>query len=170
MDIEKGQNLLELTIGLGLIAVVVAAVAISNLNGLKNSQFSQNQLQATKLAQEGIDIIRTIKERDYTVCNSGPVKKKWSDMWSTDCPTTSVCLKGLKLSSGTCSSTNDTSDPYWLNSSPVYDLITNNSLTFKREIKIENYGTLTQKQITVSVTWTDISGMHESKVSTILTQ
>ena len=58
---HKGQSLLELVVSVGLLVVVVTALAVTMINGLRNSQFSQNQSQATKLAQEGLDGVKNVK-------------------------------------------------------------------------------------------------------------
>ncbi len=169
MKKQKGQTMLELVITMGLILVIVSAVTISSLNGLQESQFSQDQVQATKLAQEGIERIRVIKQRNYMVCTTTPVATtKFSDLFTSSCPTATPCK--YILSSGGSSSCGTTT-PYWLNNtSPYYDQPTGTK--FQRFIEIRDFpstGTLTQKEIVVKVSWSNSSGSHQSNLTTVLT-
>lgn len=163
----KGQSLLEMVIALGLVLAVISAVAIVTLNSMQNSQFSKNQVQATKLAQDGIDKVRTIKSRNYTVCGLTPTAK-WRDFFTDKtCPTSADCVYQLRSTSA-CGGT----DPVSLNptsaSSP--EQITLDGVTFSRIVTVVNYeSVINRKEVTVTVSWTDISGPHSSKLVTVLT-
>jgi hypothetical protein len=82
---NRGQTLLEIAVMMGVILIVVGGLTITVINGLKNSQFSQNQIQATKLAQEGLEKVKLISENNWQVCNNTPVALQyWDDIWNND--------------------------------------------------------------------------------------
>ena len=159
----KGQSLMEMVIALGIVLAVISTIAIITLNGMQNSQFSKNQVQATKLAQDGIDKVRTIKSRNYTVCGIG--SNLWTDLYAHTCATSGICNFQIRSTSA-CGG----SDPVSLNSIGTPESITLDGITFQRAVNITEAGSLTQKQVTVTVSWTDISGSHSSKLVTVLAQ
>lgn len=167
---ERGQTLLEVTIGLGLVLVIVTAITITNINGLNSSKFSQNQTQATKLAQEGIDLVRNIRDQDNTLCHDDNVvsQKPFSGVWDMAC---SGCTFVIKTS-GSCAGVTATTST-WLDSNSNPETITLNNLVFKRSVTIYDVvvsPTNGQKEIKVMVSWNDPSGTHNSQLSTILSQ
>ncbi len=170
----KGQSLLELVIALSFLIVIVTVITVSTANGLKNSQFSKNQVQATKIAQEGIERVRTIRDRNYSVCgvNSAPTTlKKFSNMWSESCAGAN-CLYTFKAGGNLCQGV-AVSDVYWLykeNSSLNFEAIVANGVTFERRITVLDSSPVTTKEVQVRVTWIDSLGSHSSWLSTILTQ
>lgn len=58
----KGQSLIEVLVALGLISLIITGVATVITTSLNNAQFSQDQATATKYAQEGLEITRSIRE------------------------------------------------------------------------------------------------------------
>lgn len=62
----KGQTLIEILVALGIITVVVTALASVVVTSMGNVKFSKNQNQATQYAQEGIEIVRQIRDNSYT--------------------------------------------------------------------------------------------------------
>ena len=161
----KGQSLLEMVIALGIILAVISTLAIVTLNSMQNSQFSKNQVQATKLAQDGIDKVRSIKSRNYTVCGLTPTGK-WNDFFTTkSCPTSADCRYIIRTTSA-CGGT----DPVSLNASGTAEQVTLDGVNFQRTVTIVDFeGVLNRKEVTVAVAWTDISGTHNSKLVTVLT-
>lgn len=157
---EKGQTLLELIVAIAVAVLVLGSLVFATITSLRNAQLAKNQAQATKLAQEGLEKVRTIRDRDSTVSftygeGGGAVTAtKFSDFWSIyfGCP-------------GNCY--------FFLNSSGV---LTGGSSTsvesvalFTRQIIIEDGSDgSTQKKITVLVKWQDAIGTHESRLTTIL--
>lgn len=158
---QKGQSLLEIVIALGLALIISTGLIITTVNGLKNSQFSKNQAQATKYAQEAIDQVRTIRDRDYTVCGPSNIDR-FSDLWPVGVCSV-ACSYNLKKSSTDGYCPGDKSSPIWLKDSSSPETIGN----FKRQILIDTFA-LNQKRVTVNVSWTDISGFHQSQLVTIL--
>lgn len=167
---QKGQSLLELVVGVGLIGIVVSALAIVSFSSLRNTQFSKNQIQATKLAQEHLEIVRTIKNSNLGVClfgQSTSACSTWEEIWSVNfgtypssciagctyriinsCYTTSAGLKNLCLRY-----TNSTTQ-------------LGTSGRFSYQIILEDEGT-GQKKATSLVYWSDASGQHSSNLTTV---
>lgn len=160
---QKGETILEITIALGLILIVVSGIAIATVNGLRNSQFAKNQLTATKYAQEMLEGVRSIKDRDYSVCGPAPVLR-WSDVWAFSFTSANYNFI-LRTTGTTC---NTTSDPFWLQNQAAAEVITNSGTTFSRQIRVENTAQTNQKKVTAIVKWDDASGSHQSELTTIL--
>lgn len=173
----NGQSLLEVTIMIGVVALVGSGLAFVTLTSLRNSQFSKNQVQATKLAQEGISQVRAIRDRHYTVCkNANPPLNQWNaSFWSSlPCPApvgpaTPVCLFTLQNTPKTvnCSGiSTSVTDPAWLYEYQANQDIVNS--IFSRKVIITDIDA-NQKKVEVTVSWNDASGTHKSDLFTILT-
>lgn len=63
---QKGSALLEAVIALAAVIMAVAGIAIVIASSASNATFIQNQNQANKFAQEGIEFIKSIKDESYT--------------------------------------------------------------------------------------------------------
>lgn len=63
---QKGETLIEALVALGLISIVVAAVATTITTSLSNIQYNENQTLATKYAQQGIESVRQIRNQNYS--------------------------------------------------------------------------------------------------------
>ncbi len=156
---EKGQSLMELVVVIAVIIIVVAALTFATIASLRNASFSQNQAQATKLAQQGLEKVRGLRDRDTTGTGIWSSSTACSSSVPPTCPATqSSCPVG--------------SCYFFFNASGVLTNATAaNSETiaagFRRQFFIEDTA-VDQKKITVVVTWTDVSGPHESRLTTIL--
>lgn len=167
---EKGQTLLEVTVAIGLAVVILGALTILTITSLRNSQFAQNQTNATKLAQEGLEEIRSMRDRnqDGSVCliSSGFNHYNWTELWGYSCG--SNCTFRLQ-SSGFCSLNSGSfpavASPYLQSIPPGTAEVINNKFT--RKITIANYGS-NQKKVTSQVSWNDSSGQHQTTLVTIL--
>ncbi len=173
-----GQSLLEVIVLMGLALVIVTGLTVVTVNGLKNSQFSQNQAQATRLAEEGIDCVRTIRDKNLPVCigGTGPACAggtafRWYDretypnqMWSFNLPAPGSFFMITTLPGNSCTGLQNTT------ATPPNDTSVGLpfSSTFSRRISIQNYNVITQKRVTVLVLWNDISGLHQSQLVTVL--
>lgn len=159
--LNKGQSLLELIIVMAVAIIVVGALTVVTISALRNANLSKNQLQATKFAQEGMEKVRSIRDRDGTVITNfgGVPRDKFFQLW--DVKLIDVC----------------TPQPcnFLLNSSD--NILTQNNTTFEsleggfeRRIKItdDNQTWQNRKTITVLVNWVDFAGTHESHLKTIL--
>lgn len=63
---EKGQTLIEVLVALTAAVAVIYAIATAVISALNNAQFSKSQGVATQYAQEGIEIMRQIRDSDWT--------------------------------------------------------------------------------------------------------
>lgn len=174
---HRGQTLIELVISIALILIIITGVTILTVKGLQNSQFSRNQVQATKLAQEGIEKMRTIRDNSFTICGwaGNATQPPPNGLWGAGCP--SGCRYLIKQTVGTCNNTDTT--VLWINYTPstsTTDTINVSGVDFKRSVVVTDTTDLTGtstafvKNIDVVVTWTDSSGTHDSKVSTQLSR
>ena len=64
-SIQRGQTLIEAVGALAVISLVISAIAIAVTTSLNNAQFNKNQSLATKYAQQGIEIVRQIRNSNY---------------------------------------------------------------------------------------------------------
>lgn len=170
---QNGQTLIELVVGLGLIAVVITALAITTTYSLRNTQFSKNQTLATKLAQENMEKVRTIKIANYGVCLQGQPTSacsSWEEIWAHP-----FTLTGEEYTIiGGCTINGQFKD-YCLqykNLSAPWDLL--NGFTGLVIIAGENNGSggenLNQKRVTSRVFWTDTTGQHSSDLVTVFSK
>ncbi len=174
---QKGQSLIELVVVIAVILIVVGALVFATIASLRNASFAKNQTQSTKLAQEGLEKIRSLRDRDTASSinyNDGThTASKFSELWVVSlscsnvpptCPSTlSTCPVGNCYfyfnSTNTILTGNATA-------SNLENIVPDN---FRRQFFIEDYvdGTK-QKKVTSVVSWTDFSGPHESRLTTIL--
>jgi len=61
----KGQTLLEVLIALSVAVIIISAVASVSISSLNNAQYARDHDQAAKYAQEGIEMVRKIRNNDY---------------------------------------------------------------------------------------------------------
>lgn len=160
---EKGQSLMELVVVIAVIIIVVSALVFATIASLRNASFSQNQAQATKLAQQGLEKVRSLRDRD----TSG------SGIWSSSTSCGSSVPLTCPATQSSCPTGSTNNCYFFFNASGVLiNATAANSETippgnFKRQFFIEDTA-VDQKKVTVVVTWTDISGPHESRLTTIL--
>lgn len=64
--LQKGETLLEALVALGLISIVVVAVATTVTTALSNAQYNEKQTLATKYAQQGLESVRQIRNQNYS--------------------------------------------------------------------------------------------------------
>ncbi len=182
LKFQQGQSFIELIVALGLISLVLTIVTTTTLSSIRASQFSRDQIQATQLAKQGFEKVRTIKDRNYLVCpspNSGT--NRWNDLWTNDCHSSGPCNYALKTSSNSCTTPGGGTLPgdlYWLstNSTPNSDTAILDNVTFTRTVSITDYYdptppgsyNLNQKEVTIKVTWTDLTGDHTSQLTSII--
>lgn len=182
---QSGQTLMEIVVVVAISAIVIGALVIATIASLRNAQFSKNQAQATKLAQEGMERVRAGRDQDLQVSiSSNPAVAYWNGRSSSACPLASQVRSDsfwcYRISSG-CGQTN----PCYFNisSSSVLDDIggsasfpasqaegiPQSSPVFRRAVIVtDDASYASQKTVTVIVSWNDFSGPHESRLTTIL--
>ncbi|MBI4036043.1 hypothetical protein HY383_03760 [Candidatus Daviesbacteria bacterium] len=167
---ETGQSLLEVVTASAVGILVVAALTYATIFSLRNATFAKNSAQATKLAQEGIEKVRSSRDRNSSISGSFTLNSQTIDNWQdTDLWTNQI-------------SPNCTPNCYFKFSGSSFQFSTaannipNNAEDplsdgkFKRVVILSDDSTTytTQKTVTVIVQWTDFAGPHQSKLTTIL--
>lgn len=147
---EAGQTLIEVIVVVTVSVIVVGALVFATIASLRNASFSKNQAQATKLAQDGLEKVRTIRDRDTTFL--GLWARRMSDCVGSICyfifsPPNS---NNLVQSSGS----ND------------FENLGNG---LERQVQIKDGVSFDiEKIVTVMVRWRDYSGYHQSLLTTSL--
>lgn len=149
---NKGQSLVEIVIAISVGVLVVGALTFATISSLRGSDFAQKQSQATKLAQEGIEKVRGIRDRD-DIDSAG---NNFSSYFTTSPCGTTVCYFKLRESDGKLTAASSVTD---------FEILEGG---LKRQIVIEDGASSGEKKITSLVKWSDYSGEHESKLTTIL--
>lgn len=138
---QAGQSLLELVVSMAVAILVLGSLAFAIITSLRNAQFASRQTQSTKLAQEALEKVRSLRDRGGAEA---------TDIFA--CEDTCYFKFNENGSFGGAGPTIFEERP-----------------PFKRQIQIENYGeNNNQKQVTVVVKWDDAAGPHESRLTTIL--
>ena len=145
---QAGQTLVELIVVITVGMLIAGALVFATITTTRNAQFARNQVQATKLAQEGLEKLRSIRDRDPT----------FAGLWNIDA--SASCT-------GTCY--------FRFNSSGSSTLLQGTNADFEdlggrlqRQIQMQNGANSNEKIMTAKVQWTDFSGTHESRISTVL--
>lgn len=81
---EAGQTLIELVIVVTVLVLIIGALVSATIASLRNAQFGSNQTQATKLAQEGIEKLRSSRDRNKSFVNFGTVTS-WNGVGTSLC-------------------------------------------------------------------------------------
>lgn len=63
MRSEKGQSLLELVVSMAIAILVLSSLVFAIITSLRNAQFANRQTQSTKLAQEALEKVRSLRDR-----------------------------------------------------------------------------------------------------------
>ena len=179
---EKGQSLIELVVVVAVLVIVITALTFATIGSLRNAQFSKNQVQATKLAQEGLEWARVGRDRNQCIINLDTSVNSWNG--SVSCPGSSGAVWSYPITgtSSNCENLTTSSKCYFkvdpsgsLNmvgySQTIFPQLFAESIQpiFRRVITLSDDASFaSQKTVTAIVTWTDFSGPHESRLTTIL--
>lgn len=180
MGSEKGQSLIEVIVAATVGILVVTALTFATIFSLRNANFAKNSEQATKFAQEGIERLRTGRDRNAKIIGlaSSPDCSNVSS-WNGDA--TGSPVWGCKIYA-TCGSGLDCyfkfnplspNDLNYLTSSVNFPSSAEDiAPMFKRVIIFADDAASysIQKTVTVIVRWSDFAGAHESRLTTILRQ
>lgn len=163
MNNEQGQTLIEVIVAATVGILVVTALTFATLFSIRNVNFAKNSAQATKLAQEGIEQVKALRDRNgpvnLTVAGSGGTTTitSFSGLWDVNLSYPLRCYFRLD-STGT------------LVSGTAVDM-ENISTNFQRRFTIvDDDGRMDRKNVKVEVFWTDATGKHQSVLTTILSQ
>ncbi len=62
---EKGQTIIEVLVALGASVAIITAVTIAVTSALSNSLYNKNQNLATQYAQQGMELMRQMRNADW---------------------------------------------------------------------------------------------------------
>lgn len=168
---NRGQTLIEVVVASTVGILVVAALTFATIFSLRNANFAKNSALATKLAQEGIEKVRSIRDQGQVdsisnfsissnVVNSWKNQYLWSNQITTVCPTNN-CYFNIVNSS--LQFLNESDDIPSNAEDPLGDG------KFQRVVILSDDDSFeVQKTATVIVRWKDAAGAHDSKLTTIL--
>jgi len=174
---NNGQSLIEIIATIAIGTVLILALVALSVRSSSSSDFSKIQIQAARLASEGLEVVNYIKKSNGNVsltnCNFVPDSSvsNWDSLFKTnvDENCTQYGLPGILFQSGSG----------WeikFNSSSG-ETIELNKRNFTRYIYVADTPTITGgksncnsvagdynriKQFTARVVWSDSSGSHES--------
>lgn len=63
---SEGQSLIEMLLMISLVVVLVTSIVVGSTVSLKNQQISSTKDQALRYAQQGIEIVRSLRNTDWT--------------------------------------------------------------------------------------------------------
>lgn len=179
MRSDKGQSLMEVVVASAVGILVVTALTFATIFSLRNANSAKNSAQATKLAQEGIERVRTGRDRNssVTIITVPPV-----DSWSGSNPIWDYQI----TKNGNCNDPFVGSECYF-NVNPsgalnniggfasysfpsTAESISSVGQAFQRVVSLSDTPTeyMVQKKVIVRVRWTDFAGIHESTLTTVL--
>lgn len=176
---EKGQSLIEVIVAATVGILVVSALTFATIFSLRNANFAKTSSQATKLAQEGIERVRTGRDRNALMTGDFQISGNNITSWNGDASGNGA-IWSYQIN-GNCGNTAATPPTYcyfnidasgglqYLTAAPSIPSLAEPIGQFKRSVILSddsNYAT--QKKVTVVVTWTDFAGSHESRLVTIL--
>lgn len=194
MNHEKGQTLMEVLVASAIGILVVTALVMATVFSLRNASFAKASAQATKLAQEGIEKVRSMRDQNdlfggnnFKFCNQQVDSWQDPDLWSCqishqDCTASSNCYFRI----GTVTPPSSVSVPallYIMNAADVPSGAEDplGDGRFTRVVVLSEDATnvqlsdgsmvpsyQVQKIVTVIVRWKDAGGPHDSKLTTIL--
>ena len=63
---QRGEILVEALLGLAITIIIITGLIVALNSSVSNSTFSTNQSQASLIAKEGLDLVKNIKEDNYS--------------------------------------------------------------------------------------------------------
>lgn len=164
---NKGQSLIEVIVTAAVGILVVTALTFTTLYSLRNSNFAKTSAQATKLSQEGIERVRTGRDRIGAISGdfrlSGQPVTSWDDPDLWFYPINTNCIPNCYFN------VNASGLLQYLTAASSIPSSAETTGQFQRIIILSDDAEYAnQKIVTVIVTWTDTTGPHESKLTTIL--
>lgn len=62
MKKQRGQTLLETLLALGVCVIILSAITVIVISSLNSTQFTKRQNLASQYAQEGMEVVRKIRD------------------------------------------------------------------------------------------------------------
>lgn len=137
---QAGQTLVEVMVALGVAVTIIVALVTATVSSMRNAQFAKLQAQATKLSQEALEKARA--QRD---------QQGWATFKSGFVDVRCLPSSGTWSSSG-CTETDKIEG------------------VFLRNVNFADVSGEEKKSVTVTTSWTDANGTHQSTLATYLTK
>ena len=141
MKNEKGQSLIEILLSLATMVVIITAITYAVISSLKNTEFGKDQNLATQYAQQGLELVRNMRNNDYATFSS---------------------LSGYYCLAKTCTTLSpNAGDPCGIVGALGCGQNVDN---YVRQVSVQQYSTTcnnTGSRVEVSVAWTD-SGCNKA--------
>ncbi len=176
---KNGQTLIETVVTIGVVVVIISSLVLLVVGSTRRSTLSRQADQATKLAQEGMEYARAIRDQDNVVkvgekldpnfsvvsCAVSPFCT-FADLFTADQNSILTCLSDLKneLVADTASDCESSGSKYL-------------SSIFKRRVRIEDFSDFSSneckrwnrsKKVVVTVEWESTLGMQTREAETCL--
>jgi len=136
-----GQSLVEVVVSVAISALIIVALLIGAVIGIRNVQFSRNQSRAMELNREVSEWLRA--ERKFS----------WSQLWGQgSAGGVTYCFKGLNFSGSSSCSSEDKID---------------GKFTREGVLRQEDSDKL---EVTIITSWQDPMGEHNEAITTYLTK
>ncbi|OGC38001.1 hypothetical protein A2155_01905 [candidate division WWE3 bacterium RBG_16_52_45] len=75
---RKGQSLVEAVVAIGIALIVVTGLVVLAVGAVRSATLSRNRSVAVQYAQEGLEALRSVRDRDFTdLPDSGTNKLFW---------------------------------------------------------------------------------------------
>ncbi|OGY25440.1 MAG: hypothetical protein A2864_01410 [Candidatus Woykebacteria bacterium RIFCSPHIGHO2_01_FULL_39_12] len=180
---KSGQTLLEVVVTIGISSIIILSIVALGITVQRNATFARTSTQASKLAEEGVELVRSIRDQEGSVTGcGGPGCAVWTDLYN------------IKFGTGQTFALNPASPPTLVLSAVPESINLTGFTGFSRIVRIRdcvdpsnpaNINTATcdfrsliadggkqdyqeWKEVTVTVSWTDSRGLHEAKQITVL--
>lgn len=90
---KKGQSLVEAIVALGISLVIITGLVVLAIGAVRTATLTRNRSLAVQYAQEGIEALRSVRDRDYSLLptSGGPYQIVWTGSeWDTVAGTESL--------------------------------------------------------------------------------
>lgn len=138
---KNGQSLVEVVVAIGVVVLIVSGLVIAVISSLRSAQSSRLRSTATKLTQDGIEIMRNLRDTG------------WSQFALNDSPNAwCLGLDGILVELPSCTGN-----------------IVIGGLTYTRTALLTETST-DQLTVTITVTWIEGKTLKNSNATTYLTK
>lgn len=80
LRVRRGQSLIEAIIALAIALIVITGLVVLAVGAVRTATLSKNRSLAVQYAQEGIEALRSIRDRDFSElpASGGPHRLVWT--------------------------------------------------------------------------------------------
>lgn len=163
---RKGISLIEVILAIGVVVIVLPALAILGNASLRTAKSSSRRSEAGKIASAGLEVVKYVKNAQGNGCGFSALngsKKGTCYKYTTTNPQICGVLSPVAYKPGQCNRNNDNT---WIKVSPL-----NSDNTYERQIFVQEDGN-GNLVVRSKVRWEESksgSGIKTVVMSTILT-